>query len=60
MAKRDVSTILLPKQGVRWRFAVKLCVQVTLASIMDAREGQCLSGVGVVHCLERGKIVITA
>lgn len=48
------------KQGERWRFAEKLCVQVTVATVDVAGEGACLSGVGVVRCLERGEIVITA
>jgi hypothetical protein len=48
------------RQGERWRFAQTLCVQVTVASVDDRAGGECLAGVGVVHCLKRGEIVITA
>lgn len=48
------------KQGARWRYAEELCVQVTVLSILDPSDGPCLSGVGVVRCLTRGRMVITA
>lgn len=48
------------KQGSRWRFASDLTIQVTTATVDVAGEGPCLSGVGVVRCLQRGAIVITA
>jgi hypothetical protein len=48
------------KQGDRWRFTGDLCIQVTVASIEHKTAGPCLSGVGVVTCLKRGQIAITA
>jgi hypothetical protein len=48
------------KQGRRWRFCRDLCIQVPVLSIVDPQWGAVLSGVGVVRCLERGELVITA
>jgi len=42
-------------QGLRWRYADEICIQVTVAN-----EGVHLTGVGVVHTTKRGTIVITA
>lgn len=51
------------KQGDRWRWCEDLTIQVTVASVVvfdGSRPTWCLSGVGVVRCLQRGAIVITA
>ncbi len=48
------------KQGDRWRFADALCIQVNTLTVIDPKNGHCLSGVGVVRSLKRGEIVITA
>lgn len=49
------------KQGDRWRFAADVCCQVTVTSTLDPdRRTPALAGVGVVTCLERGDIIITA
>lgn len=48
------------RQGARWRFAEEVCIQVSMLSILDGMGVPCLSGVGVVRCLERGRLVITA
>ena len=50
----------LVKQGARWRFCRELCIQVSVLSVVDPKWGACLSGVGVVRCLKRGELVITA
>lgn len=47
------------RQGRRWRFAEDIVVQVTV--VTSQQEGEWfLAGVGVVKCLARGKIVVTA
>lgn len=43
------------RQGERWRFTRDLCLQVNTLTIDDA-----LTGVGVVHALARGNLVITS
>lgn len=47
------------KQGQRWRYAKDLVIQVTVESTFCNAEW-CLSGIGVVRCLGRGRIVVTA
>lgn len=51
------------KQGVRWRYAREISIQVPTLTVykgQDAAEPRAfLAGVGVVRCLERGQIVIT-
>lgn len=56
----DPDRVWAVKQGARWRFATDLCIQVTVLSLVDPVDGPCLSGVGVVRALERGRLVITA
>lgn len=48
------------KQGARWRAADELTIQVTVTSATIAAGDLCLQGVGVVRCLARGAIVVTA
>jgi hypothetical protein len=48
------------RQGQRWRKCTDLTIQVTVASTVVGEVGPCLAGVGVVRCLKRGAIVITA
>ncbi len=52
------------KQGRRWRLAAEVVVQVPVETVFrgpDAKQPIAyLQGVGVVRCLERGKLLITA
>lgn len=43
------------KQGDRFRAARTLCIQVTVTD-----NGPMLTGVGVVRCVKRGELVVTA
>lgn len=42
-------------QGERRRYAADVCIQVTVTT-----AGGRLTGVGVVRCMKRGELVITA
>lgn len=48
------------RQGERWRFTEDLCVQVPMTSQEHPEHGAVLTGIGVVRCLKRGELVVTA
>lgn len=53
------------KQGKRWRLAEDIVIQVTVMTTYRKANGGAegewfLEGIGVVRCLGRGKIVVTA